>query len=119
MDSLEDSGWQNLTLSEEFNNNGNMYLQVRKIGNIASIRGYITVNKTIDANTNTQVSTVPSEFYPVGQTIYFLGQGSGMNRCLFSITQSGIVYVQKYGTTTNSQISSGAGMQISHTWFLN
>ena len=119
LDSLEDSGWQNLTLSPEFNHNGTMYLQVRKIGNIASIRGYITVAETIDANTNTQVCTVPSGFSPTGQTIYFLAQGSGMNRCLFSITPSGIVYVQKYGTTINSQISSGVGMQISNTWFLN
>lgn len=96
-----------------------MYLQVRKIGNIAQIRGYINVIDNIAANVTTQVSTVPDRFQPSGQTIYFVSQGTGMNRCLFSITVSGIVYVQKYGTTTNSQIPSGASIQVSHTYLLN
>lgn len=80
----------------------------RKIGKLIEIKGVISPVSAITANTKTLIFTLPEGYRPSETYIYSIQQGSDMNRWLLSVASNGDVTIDRYGTTTASQIPVNA-----------
>lgn len=108
---VTESSWIDATLTSTFaiHPDANGYtVKYKKIGNQVYLKGALTPTATIPANNITTMFTLPAGYRPIGIGAFFVCQGTGMNRWLLRIHPSGIVSVDRYGTTTNIDIPSGA-----------
>lgn len=90
----------------------------RKQGNVVYIAWKVKPTAEIAANNNTTMFTLPTGYRPA-TAHYVIGHGSGMSIYLCEITTGGAVKIQRYGTTANSAIGSGAWITGSTTFIVD
>lgn len=84
----------------------------RKFGNVVEFHGVATVASQQTAG-NRKLFTLPSGYRPTGITRYAgIMQGSNMNRFLLRVNTSGEVYMERYGTTSDSAIPANAWLTL-------
>lgn len=117
-----DSGWITATLSSSFipyNNNAADTPKYRKIGNIVEIIGAVSPSSEIsDSSVPTTVFTLPSGYSPV-RARSVVCQGSGSNKFLLRVGQSGDVQISRYGTTSYASIPTSAWLLFNLTYFVS
>lgn len=118
-ENLDDSGWNNATLTSGFKNYGGSSSnapQYRKVGGVVEVRGILSPTTALEAsNTGVTMFTLPSGFRPSRNT-YAICQGSGRNVWLLSVTTGGEVQVSRYGTTGNASIPTSAWLVLNITF---
>lgn len=117
-----DSGWIDLTITNTFknyNNDNNNRPRVRKIGKLVEVRGIITPVNEIPANQDTTIGTLPSGYRPSTCQVVQIYQGSGQNRWALVVNTSGVLVFQRYGTTSNIAIPSGAWLPFQTMFFVD
>ncbi len=119
-----DSGWQecvpvyNATLDHDivgqYETNCTEW-QVRRIGNICSMRGEISPKEEL--STGTIIGTIPKEFVPQ-KTTRFVMQGSTVNRFMCEVRSDGKIAVGRYSATSNQGFPLFIWMNMFATWFV-
>ena len=118
-ENLEDSGWVNCTLSNNFETYGANPLQVRKIGNIVMLRGVIKPKSQMVLE-ETNIAALPVGFEPSDCNINVVQQGSLANRWLLRINTDGILKADRYTDDYHTDYTAVAGAWLNcfATWFL-
>lgn len=107
---LED--WKTLSWASGFksyNDSEANGVRYKRIGNVVYVRGIATPTAQIASGKITTMCTLPTGYRPTGidRGIGRM-QGSGMNSWDLHVKTSGQVTIERYGTTTNSAIATGA-----------
>ena len=91
---------------------------VRRYGKVVTLTGALknTSATTLNA-THVKVFTIPSGYRP-SQDMIIVCQGSGANKFIMQITTSGAVNFGRYGTTSFSEVASGAWFPFHATWIM-
>lgn len=121
-----DSGWLNPTLGSNFEvYSSNYKMQLRKIGEKIYIQGAVKPKAEISTGNqgqvvaNSNVVLVLPESYRPNHIVSFVMRGSGMNKYILSINNTGHVYVQNYGVATNIAIPAGTALHINCSFVIN
>lgn len=103
--------WKTLTLASGFEAYaaGSTEPKYRVNGNIVTVTGAVKPTATVASGTTGVkfASGIASQFRPTS-TLAFVCQGSGINRWLLQINQSGELFVSRYGTNDYVDIPTGA-----------
>ncbi|MBS7009360.1 hypothetical protein [Anaerostipes sp.] len=114
-----DSGWVDCGMGNGISAYGSTSNrpQVRKMGKIVHIRGIVTNSTTWQSHDS--FITIPSGFRP-SMNEYYVMQGSGSNRYLFTAAASGKCMAQKYSnnTTANNTVPAGSWLNLHCSWFV-
>lgn len=106
-----DSGWIQVTSYDgnfaNYNSSSGTYY--RKWGKIVQVVGQV---KTTTALTSGTIFTLPTGFRPPHQT-YAIAQGSGVYKWLVSVSADGRVICERYGTTSQTSISTSSWLAFS------
>ena len=107
-----DSGWKDVTFQTGYTNYGTTeHLQYRKVGKLVEIRGVWKPTTTQTAtSTATTFATIPEGYRPNVENVYVLGHGSQLNKWSFRVTTGGLLQWERYSTTSNNNMPSGAWM---------
>lgn len=121
---VTDTGWKAVTtLSKKFElyYNGST-VQYRKVGQTVFIRGVVSPLKNLTAaavNENAEVIfTLPSGFIPT-RNCQFVCQGSGANRWLLSVYNTGEVTFSRYGASSFIDCPIGAYLPFNVSFLIN
>lgn len=121
---VTDTGWKAVTtLSKKFElyYNGST-VQYRKVGQTVFIRGVVSPLKNLTAaavNENAEVIfTLPSGFIPT-RNCQFVCQGSGANRWLLSVYNTGEVTLSRYGASSFIDCPIGAYLPFNVSFLIN
>ena len=111
---IEDTGWLNLTLSNNFKNYSSESKQeYRRIGKTVFLRGVMSPKTNIPGSIDeTLVATIPEGFRP-SRTETRLCQGSIKNTWLLTVNPNGKIGFSRYGTTSNTTASADAWLPFS------
>lgn len=114
-----DFPWQDATLTSAFAlYDAGSPVKYKRNASMVCIKGIVTPISTITANSSTTIFTLPSVYRPTRAT-YFVCQGTGMSRWLMNIGTGGSVIIERYGTTTNVDIPSGAWLPFEVSYTIN
>lgn len=121
---IYDSGW--VAGSTFMNTNVRSYDEnhphrIRRIGKVVHMEGIVKNNNAFGGdNDGTKISTagLPDQFRPSNHQ-YSLQQGSGNNKFLLHVYPNGDIYLERYGTTSNTGVSSGSWLHMNMTWFVD
>ena len=122
LQSVDDTGWVNLTINDKFKpyeDNPAYHPKYRKIGNVVSIRGVITPQTDLEMNDKDDIYPIftglPTEAQP-SLPVLSLCQGSGVNEWLFTVSVSqGLL--ERYGTNTYpNTIEAGVWLPFNVTY---
>lgn len=113
-----DSGWLDLTLSQGVSQGSYGGIpQYRQINNQVFIRGGFAFNKTTSP---TNLATLPEEFRPKDNNVYFFMPVGGSNVARGFIAPSGTIYVEWiYSLTTDSQVTGDVAWANINLSFFN
>lgn len=102
---------------EQYDSTTQNKISVIKIGNTVYMSGGV---KCVTAQTTTPVImlTLPSVLAPTTRKM-FIQTGSGMNRYMLTVSPTGDVYADRYGTTTNTNIPANAFLRIDCSYSIN
>ena len=121
---IYDSGW--VAGSTFMNTNVRSYDEnhphrIRRIGKVVHMEGIVKNNNTFGGDgTGTKISTagLPAQFRPSNHQ-YSVQQGSGSNKFLLHVYPNGDIYLERYGTTSYIDVSSGSWLHMNMTWFVD
>ncbi len=118
--SPNDTGWIDLPLTSAFKktNMTSVNPVYRKVGKMVQITGAVTPTAEIVAGQITKIATLPTGFRP-RSSIYTLCQGSLMNKWLLFIENSGNVYIERYGVSSNEKIPLNTWLPFNATFFVD
>lgn len=121
---VTDTGWKavsNLSNKFELYYNGST-VQYRKVGQTVFIRGVVSplrILTSASVNDNAEVIfTLPSGYIPT-RNCQFVCQGSGANRWLLSIYNTGEVTFSRYGASTFIDCPIGAYLPFNVSFLIN
>ena len=92
--------------------------KVWRFGNVCFMQGAAKPTSNKSASSSPVVfATIPNGFRPKN-TVYYVCQGSGMNRWTLTVESNGNVGWSRYGTTSSSAVPSGSWLVFSATWMI-
>lgn len=118
---IEDTGWKTATLTSDFapyQNQTRYTPKYRKIGNIVNITGVITPTTTLSTTGDQLIFSIPPEYAP-NLEVRTICQGSGMNRWMLSVFNTGNVVMSRYGINSQDNITSGTWLPFSVVYFID
>lgn len=120
-DTVKDTGWLKVTT---FYNNCTSYssdapVMARQIGSIVCIKGVVKNTKqfTISGNKQAELFKLPSGISSTPTELNFIQQGSGANKFTLTLKTTGVVSLQRYGTTSNGNVPVNQWLNTNCTYF--
>ena len=127
IEEVVDSGWVQLsTVSDKTNaevsavSSGAMD-EIRKIGKVVHLRGALTPTSTGAGSTSLVVCENLSEEYRPSKSEFIVQHGSGVNKCLLSVSNNGKLTLSNFADNDAEAqpIPSGALMYLSASWLVD
>ena len=108
-----------LTFKSGYQSYGTNYPnKVWRFGNVVFMQGAAKPTSNKSASSSAVVfATIPNGFRPKN-TVYYVCQGSGVNRWTLTVESNGNVGWSRYGTTSSSEVPSGSWLVFSATWMI-
>ena len=105
-----DSGWIKVTnYTSNFTNYSASGTWYRKWGKIVQVTGQV---KTTTSLSSGIMFYLPEGFRPC-QQVFTIGQGSGVNKWLVNVGTDGSVIAERYGTSSQTNITTSAWLAFS------
>lgn len=116
----EDTGWKALTFQSGFSNYSSSNIcRYRRIGKIVHLEGIFKNTNAISSGNSTKMGTISDTTCRPPATQYSVQQGSSVNKFAMSVASDGSIYIQRYGTTSDTQVTAGAWLHCYMTWFVD
>lgn len=117
---VSSTDWKEISYSSGYKAYGtNNGLYYRRVGNIVELSGVWTSNsKRTSSNTEVEFGRINSLFAP-SKIVRVRCQGTGLNTYLLTINTEGVLYWARYGTTGNTDLTSGFWGTVHITWTID
>ena len=108
-----------LTFKSGYQSYGTNYPnKVWRFGNVCFMQGAAKPTSDKSASSSAVIfATIPKRFSPKN-TVYYVCQGSGVNRWTLTVESNGDVGWSRYGTTSSSKVPSGSWLVFCATWMI-
>lgn len=116
----DDTGWKNVTFQSGFSNySSNNSCRYRRIGKIVHLEGIFKNTNAISSGDTTKIATISDTTCRPPSKQYSIQQGSSLNKFAMHVDSDGSIYLQRYGTTTDTQVNAGSWLHCYTTWFVD
>lgn len=117
-----DTGWITATLTDDFkpyNNTASNTPQYRKVGKVVQVKGVVSPTSTIDGGTIHHTIFTLSRDYRPSTNVSSICQGSGVNKWLLTIMNSGDVTFSRYSSNAWADASTTVWLTFSATYLVD
>ena len=120
---FEDTGWKDVSFSSGFAHHSETdRVRYRRVGKVVELRGAVKNTKQLslpNMDTSVTLATISDTSCRPSKRIMCRQQGSQMNTFLLTINTSGAITLSRYGTTSVTNVSAGAWLNVTTTFLVD